>query len=132
MPRMGQELLTILEQLSLSLIYNGVRVARSLVFCVVYCRSLFVLLSIFFWPLHSLPFFDLRLLITPLVSNISWLPFVMNLPFWLYDVIRLLSFYWSNQNSYGIKIKEVIFILSQILNTIHEIIFFYKYLFHGL
>jgi hypothetical protein len=39
-------------------VFCGVRVARSLVFCVVFCRSLFVLLY----------FFDLRILITPLVS----------------------------------------------------------------
>ena len=31
-------------------------------------RSLFVLLSFFFWPLCCLFFFDLRILITPLVS----------------------------------------------------------------
>jgi len=30
-----------------------------------FCRSLFVLLSFFFWPLYCL-FFDLRILITPL------------------------------------------------------------------
>ena len=41
--------------------FCGVPVARSLVFCVVFCRSLFVLLS----------FFDLRILITPLVSSKS-------------------------------------------------------------
>jgi hypothetical protein len=38
-----------------------------------FCRSLFVLLS-FSWPLCCLFFFDLRLLITPLVSsNSSWI-----------------------------------------------------------
>ena len=31
-------------------VYSVVRVARSLVFCVVYCRLLFVLLSLFLWP----------------------------------------------------------------------------------
>jgi hypothetical protein len=55
-----------------------VRAAQSLVFCVVFCRSLFVLLFFFFCPLHCLSF-DLRLLITPLVSSdypfgIFWLP----------------------------------------------------------
>ena len=40
-----------------------VRVARSLVFWVVFCRSLFVFLSFLFWPLCCLFFFDLRLLI---------------------------------------------------------------------
>jgi hypothetical protein len=36
---------------------SGVRVARSLVFYVIFCRSLFVILS-FFLSLHCLPFFD--------------------------------------------------------------------------
>jgi hypothetical protein len=40
----------------------------SLVFCVVFCRSLFVLLSLFVVSLYYLSFLDLRLLITPLVS----------------------------------------------------------------
>ena len=35
--------------------------ARSLVFCVVFCRSLFVLSSFFFWPLCCLSFFDLQI-----------------------------------------------------------------------
>ena len=30
-----------------------------------FCRSLFVLLSFFFWPLCCLFFFDIRILITP-------------------------------------------------------------------
>ena len=43
-------------------VFSGVRVARSLVLCAVFCRSLFVLLSFFFC---SLFFYDLRILITP-------------------------------------------------------------------
>ena len=48
------------------------------VFYVVFCRSLFVLLSFFFWSLCCLSF-DIRLLITPLVSSdypfgIFWWP----------------------------------------------------------
>ena len=44
---------------------SGVRVVQSLVFCVMFCRLLFVLLV---WSLHCL-YFDLRLLlITSLVS----------------------------------------------------------------
>jgi len=49
--------------------FSGIRVARSLVFCEMFCRSLFVLLSFFFWPLHCLSFFDLRFLVIPLVSS---------------------------------------------------------------
>jgi hypothetical protein len=36
-----------------------------------FCRSLFVLLSLFFWSLYCLFFFDLRSLNTPLVSSYS-------------------------------------------------------------
>ena len=74
--------------------FSKIRVPQSLVFCVVFCRSLFILLSIFFWPIvlfvllfmdFDYPFgisklflsfwplyclsFDLRILITPLVSS---------------------------------------------------------------
>jgi hypothetical protein len=37
-----------------------------LVFSVILCRSLFVLLSFYFWPLHCMSIFDIRLLITSL------------------------------------------------------------------
>jgi hypothetical protein len=40
-------------------------------FICMFCRSLFVLLSFFFWPLCCLLFFDLRIMITPLVSSKS-------------------------------------------------------------
>jgi hypothetical protein len=40
-------------------------------FVSMFCRWLFVLLSFFFWPLCCLFFFDLRILITPLVSSSS-------------------------------------------------------------
>ena len=46
-----------------------------LVFCVVFCRSLFVLFPFFFWLLCCLPFFDLRILITTLVSSRLFWPF---------------------------------------------------------
>ena len=42
MSHVGQELLTLLEHLSSLPVFNGVRVAWSLVFCVVFCTSLFV------------------------------------------------------------------------------------------
>jgi len=50
--------------------FSGVRVTRSLVFCVVFCRSLFVLLSFFFWSLCCLVFFDLRLL--HMCKTVTW------------------------------------------------------------
>jgi hypothetical protein len=42
-------------------VFSGVRIARGLVFCVVFCMSLFVLLYFFFWPLRCLSFFDLHI-----------------------------------------------------------------------
>ena len=52
-----------------SWLFSGVCVPPSLVCCVVFCRSLFVILFFFVWPLYFLSFFDLQLLITPLVSS---------------------------------------------------------------
>ena len=65
------ELLLFLEHLSSSPVFSGVGVTPYLVICVFFCRSLFVLLYFFFWPLCCLFFFDIRVLITPLVSSNS-------------------------------------------------------------
>ena len=51
-------------------VFSGVRVARYLVFYIVLCKSLFVLLSFFFWPLCCLSF-DLRIMIGPFVCPSS-------------------------------------------------------------
>ena len=59
-----QELPTLPEHLSPSLyffVFCGVSVARSLVFCVVFCQSLLVHLSCFSLPLHCLSLIYLRL-----------------------------------------------------------------------
>ena len=53
-------------------VFGGVRVARSLVFCAVFCRLFFLLLSFFFWPLCCLSFFYLRIPTTALVSSNSF------------------------------------------------------------
>ena len=66
--------------------FNVVPDVRSLVFCVVFCRSLFVLLSFFFWPLYCL-FFDLRLkpnFITVLLTFL-WFPFRYVLVIFFFD-----------------------------------------------
>jgi hypothetical protein len=57
-PSGGPDLLSVLSR---------VRIVRSLVFCVRFCRSMFVFLFFFFWALCCLSF-DLRLLMTPLTS----------------------------------------------------------------
>ena len=52
----------------------GFVLLKSSVFCVVFCRPLFIILSFFAWPLHCLPFFDLWPPITLLAStNFSYL-----------------------------------------------------------
>jgi hypothetical protein len=58
-----QELLTLSENMSSPQVFSGVRVALSLVFCVMFCNSVFVLLFFFFRPLYYLSF-DIRLLQT--------------------------------------------------------------------
>ena len=65
-PHVEQEVPSRPEHLSSPPVFNGVQVARSLVFCVMFCTSLFFLLSFFLWPLYFLSF-DFRFLITPLV-----------------------------------------------------------------
>jgi hypothetical protein len=69
-PLVEQQLLTLAEHNISSLtVYSWICVAQSLVFCVMFCRSLFVLLSFFFWPLYCLSSFDILLLFIPLVSS---------------------------------------------------------------
>ena len=75
MPLGEQELLTFPKHMSSSPVFGGVRVTRSLVLCVVFCRSF---LSFFVWPLCCLSS-DLRFLITPLVSSNS--SYIVHCPF---------------------------------------------------
>jgi len=49
-----------------------------------------LLLSFFFWSLHCLPSFDLRLLVTPLVASIFYLHILLTTQVYLYMCI-----YWS-------------------------------------
>ena len=54
---------------------SEIRVVRSLDVCLVFCTSLFVLLSLFISPLYPLSFFDFRLLTIPFVVLTHYLPF---------------------------------------------------------
>ena len=47
--------------------FSVVRLAQSLVFCVLFCRFFCVFLSFILLPLYCLSLFDFRLLITPVV-----------------------------------------------------------------
>ena len=65
---MEQELFTLPEHLSSLPILSGVRITRSLVLCVMFCRSLFFLLPFFFWPLCYLSFCLLAIVLSVLLS----------------------------------------------------------------
>jgi hypothetical protein len=70
------ELLTFPEAPEFTSGFSGVRVARSLFFCVVFCRLFFVLLSFFVSTLCCLSL-DVLILVAPLVfSNYSYLSVV--------------------------------------------------------
>jgi len=47
-------------------VFSGVHVTQFFVLCVMFCRSLFIVLSFFFWLLCCLSFFGLQILITSL------------------------------------------------------------------
>ena len=66
--------------------FSWVPVAGSLVFCVLFCSSLFVLLPPFFLPLWCLFFFNLRLLITLLASSSFSSNFVIHYNFLFCEV----------------------------------------------
>jgi hypothetical protein len=65
------ELPTFPEYMRSSSIHGGIRATRSLVLYVMFCRSLFGHLYFFYWSLCCLSFFNLRIIITHLVSSDS-------------------------------------------------------------
>jgi hypothetical protein len=67
---MEQELFTLPEHLSSPPGFSGVRVTRSLVWYVCFVDR-YLSICTFFWPLCCLFFFDIRILIAPLVSSNS-------------------------------------------------------------
>ena len=87
------------EHLRSSLVLSGVRVARSLVFCVLCCRLLFVLLSLFFGYCIVCSSSDLRLLITPLISsNSSFLFHSIRLELWVFGCHLMEVFRWKESS----------------------------------
>jgi hypothetical protein len=73
-PLVEQELITLPEHLSSPPVFSGFRVTRSLVLCVCIvdrCLS-FCTFSFVCWPLCCPFFFDIRILIAPLVSSSSF------------------------------------------------------------
>jgi hypothetical protein len=70
-PLVEQELPAIPRHLCSPPVFSGVHVTRSFVLICMFCRSLFVFLYFFFWPLYCLFFCDIRILITSLISSNS-------------------------------------------------------------
>ena len=99
-----QEQLTLPEHMSSPPVFSGVRVTRSWVLCVCFvklCRSLFLLLYFFFLPFCCLFFFDIRILITPLVSSNSSCYTILSVK---KNTVVLESKYFSCDRSYTITI----------------------------
>jgi hypothetical protein len=70
MDELGVSIVTFYYCCQLYRVYNTYWATESnLNFCIVFCRSLFVLLSLFCWPFYCLSFFDLLFLVIPLVSS---------------------------------------------------------------
>ena len=64
---MEQELLTLPEHMSSPPVFSGVRFTRSLVLCVCFVDRCLSFGTFFFWPLCCLFFFDIWILLTPLI-----------------------------------------------------------------
>ena len=80
-----QELLTLPEHLSSTSVFSGIRVTRSLALYVCFVDRCLSFCTFFFWPLCCLFFFDIRILIAPLVSSNSSYSnsfFEMSVPSW--------------------------------------------------
>jgi hypothetical protein len=79
-PLVEQKLLILPEHLSSPRVFSGVRVTRSLALCVCFVKRCLSFCLFFFWPLYCL-FFDIRVLITLLVSSNSFLTNILKIIF---------------------------------------------------
>jgi hypothetical protein len=118
----SQELFTLPEHLSSPLVYSVVYVVQSLVFCVVFCRSLLVLLSFFFTMVLSVlwstaidyPFSIFKLLVIdcivcPLIYDF-WLPFS------IFKLLAIaLSVLWFTTSDYPFVIFKLLTMLLAVL-----------------
>jgi hypothetical protein len=101
-----QELLILSEHMSSTPVFS---------FICMFCRSIFVLLSFFLWPLCCLSFFDLRVLMTPMfiIMYSCGLPvrMVFNmlhrhvLPVWLLFIFLMSNFHTLAHNNFFKRIR---------------------------
>jgi hypothetical protein len=81
--------------------------------CVVFCRSLFFLF--FFWPLYCLTFFDVRFLVTPLVSSNFWSSYCLT----FFDVRFLVTLLVSSNfwSSYCLTFFDVRLLVTPLVSS---------------
>ena len=108
-PHVKQERHVLPEHPSSPPVFSGLCVARSLVFCVMFCRPLFVFWSFFCWPLYCLSF-DLQFLIITLVCFghciVSPLIYSFSLLLW-YLLTIVLSLLWFTVSHYHFGIFKL-------------------------
>ena len=98
--RLEQEVLILSGVPEFTPFFNDVDVAQSVVFCVLFCISMFVFLSFIVWSWHCLSFFELRLPITPLVSLIYGFP--LSLWYLVATVLSVLLWFTASHYPFGI------------------------------
>ena len=116
MPHLEQELFTLPEHLRSPPVLSEVRVARSLVFCVAFCRSLFVFLAFFFG----------HCIVCPSSISLDIVLFVL-LPF-LWTLYCLSFFHFSGHCIVcpsSISLDIVLFVLPPFLWTLYCLSFFH-------
>ena len=96
-----QELLTLPEDLSSPPSFQWGSCYSIFSFMCMFCRSLFVLLCVFIWPLYCLFFFDIRILITPLLSSNSSFDIFSIFPF----ITIKLTIHWLQNTGHGTSKK---------------------------
>ena len=111
---MERTLLILPEYLNSPPVFGWVHATQSLVLCVMFGRSLFVLLSFFIWSLCCLSF-DLRILVTPLVSYGHCIVCPSIYGFWLplwYLMVIVLSVLLCTDSGYPFGILWSLYCLS--------------------
>ena len=111
-PLVEQELPTLPEHLSSPPVFSRVRVTRSLVLYVCFIYRCLSFCPFIFWPLCCLFFFDIRIMIAPLVSSNSsyTCAYTYNIMFRMYHnviVSVLLSYFCKNWQNHYIPLRTV-------------------------
>ena len=105
-----------------------------------FCWSLFVLLYFFFWPLCCLFFFDIRILIAPLVSFVHCVLYVLlrytdsDYPFgifcplcclFFFDIRILITFFLVSSNSSCITVGTIVYFVYLLRSCCSSLMFIF-------